>query len=357
MKLKTKDPGWENIREDETMKKLNYRIIKKGSGNNMVPLNIIFVDKRDIMESGLNEDEAIYLIAENVEGPAGINIFDMDAVTTTSDGLVVPGAIVKMAAADNYTINPEFGMLEMEEIIITDELISQEPHLAQCRELYSGKKLFRGPNPDKKLIPVHNVAITGRAANNNSATEMMNVVTMEEILLPILGQLEIMKDKDILIGMTGEHISVGIGMTVAEKYGRVFPTPQFKAGDTAHGSGEYAKTLKKEIPCIVAPKQVLAEHIMDALDVGMVPGKHIGCSPAVLSVAKYYGADIDFDNITDSAWLELNSVDITREWLKEDCEKLSKDMIVKKADNIIPGVGNPKRIPANEFVEMKSISL
>ncbi|MHC6181216.1 hypothetical protein ACYUJ6_15415 [Clostridium sp. JNZ X4-2] len=340
------------------MKKLLYRMIKQGQVRDiLIPLNIVFVDKKDIENSGLEIDEAIKKIAQQIKGPAGINVFDMEACTTSSDGIVLDSAIVKMAASDNGKIHKEFGMLSMEEMEVTDQLISEEPHLAQWKKYYSGRKLFRGPNPAKKMIPVHNAVMTGRAVNNNSATEMMNVVTMEEILLPIFGQLQIMKDQDVLIGYTGEFISVGIGMTVAEKYGRVFPTRQFKAGDTAHGSGEYAKTLKKHIPCIVAPKEVIAKYTIDALKAGMIPGKHIGCSPVVLTIAKYLGIDIDFDNITEKAQAELASVGITFDYLKAPVEKLSEEEIIAKADEIVPGVEKPVKINSSEFVTKETLQV
>lgn len=335
---------------------LKYKMIEQGAGpNNMVPLNIVFVDRKDIESCGIEEDEAIRVIAREIQGPAGINIFDMDACTTSSDGLMLPGAVVKMAASDNRKVHREFGILPMEEMEVTEELVSEEPHLIQWEKLYYGRKLFRGPNPARKLIPVHNAVMTGRAVNNNSATEMMNVVTMEEILLPILGQLQIMVGGKILAGITGEHISVGIGMTVAEKFGRVFPTRQFKAGDTAHGSGEYAKTLKRHIPCIVAPKSVLAKYILDAIKIGMIPGKHIGCSPAVLAVTKALGREIDFSNITPKAHSELESVGICFEHLKSPAPVLSEEDIIADADVIIPGVDNPVELDSSELVSIKEI--
>lgn len=330
---------------------MRYRFIREGG---YVPLNIVLVDKRDIEKSGWTMDEAVERIAARHEGPTGINVFDMEAVTTTSDGIMVQGAIVRMAASDKGRIHPEFGMLDMQEMEVTEDLIREEPHLAQWRNL-QGKRMFRGPNPKDKLIPVHNVVITGRAANNNSATEMMNIVTMEEILLPILGQLQLMRDQEVLMGLTGEYISVGIGMTVAEKYGRVFPTRQFKAGETAHASGEYAKTLKRHIPCIVAPKSVLAEKTLIALEAGMVPGRHIGCSPAVLSIAKRFGSPIDYDNISPKAWAELESVGISKAFLQEETTTLSKTEIIEQADAIVPGVDKPERLTADRILEYLEI--
>jgi hypothetical protein len=337
---------------------INVRIIKAGAGpNNVVPLNIAFVNKNDIVSLNVSDEDVIKAIAKETNGPTGINIFDMEAVTTTSDGIMVDGAIVKMAAADMGKVHKEFGILEMEYMEVIDELIAEEPHLIQWKKGFEGRRLFRGPNPSKKLIPVHNAVMTGRAVNNNSATEMMNAVTMEEILLPILGQLEVMKDGKILMGSTGEVISVGIGMTVAEKYGRVFPTRQFKAGDTAHGSGQYAKTLKKHIPIIAAQKSVLAKYILKALNAGMIPGLNIGCSPAVLAVAKAYGAEIAIDNITEKAIVELESVGITMESLRQPSKKLSEQEIIEQADIIIPGVENPVLLNASEVVSVVAVNI
>jgi hypothetical protein len=225
----------------------------------------------------------------------------------------------------------------------------------QWKKSYSGRKLFRGPNPKDKIIPVHNVVITGRASNNNSATEMMNIITMEEIILPIIGQLQCIKGGNILLGITGEVISVGIGMTVAEKFGRIFPTRQFKAGETAHKSGEYAKTLKRDIPCIVAEKSVLAAYIMKAIEDGCVPAREIGCSPAVLSVAKHMGAEIDFSRLTDPAQEELDAVGITRVFIQEKVPILSREEILSRADEIVPGVQNPKKYSAPEIVFEREI--
>ena len=307
-------------------------------GGCLVPLNIAFLDLRDVRAANLSPREAAAVVAGDIKGPAGINLFDMDAVTTTSDGIMVDGAIILMAASDYGRINRDFGILEMEEIPFSKELIKEEPHLAQWEKNYPGRALYRGPDPKKKIIPVHNVVITGRASNNNSATEMMNIVTMEEILLPILGQMQIMKGGKVTIGMTGEVISVGIGMTVAEQYGRVFPTRQFRAGQTAHGCGQYAKTLKRDIPCIAARKAVLAEYIEKALDCGMVPARDISCSPAVLAVAKYRGYPIDLENISKIALEELASVGITEEYLNEKVPPVSKEELIDRADEIIPGL-------------------
>ena len=337
---------------------LRYKIIPKGViDGKIIPLNIIFVLKREIDAAGISDEQAIDAIAKSTPGAAGINIFDPDAVTTTSDGIMIDGAIVKMAASDGGMVNPHFGVLAMAQMPYCEQLVREEPHLMQWEKSYPGRKLYRGPNPADKIIPVHNVVISGRAANNNSATEMMDIVTMDEIILPILGQMQCVTGGNVLVGMTGEVISVGIGMTVAEQYGRVFPTRQFKAGESAHNSGAYAKTLKRDIPCIVSEKRVLADYIMKAIENGCVPAREIGCSPAVLCVAKHMGAQIDFTRITGGAQAELDAVGITRDFLLEKVPAQSRQEILQRADEIIPGVENAKKYNAKDIVFEKEISV
>jgi hypothetical protein len=315
------------------------------------------VDEQDIIEAGVSREVVVRRVAEEVGGPVGINIFDLEAVTTTSDGVVIEGAIVKMAAGDMGKIHKEFGMLQMAEIRVNAEIISDEPHLRQIEQLYPGRRLYRGPDPATKHVPVHNAVMTGRAVNNNSATEMMNVVTMDEILLPILGQLQLIHDRDVLMGPTGEHISVGIGMTVAEKYGRVFPFRQFRAGDSAHGSGAFAKRLKNHIPCILAPKRVLAQCIVQALRAGMVPGEHLGCSPAVLACARALGCPIALEKITPRAWVELASVGFDPLLFEEKCPRLSDSELIERADEIIPGAEGCQRLSADQLLTRMTVNV
>jgi len=337
---------------------LRYKIIPEGViDGKIIPLSIAFILKKDIEAAGISDDLAIHEVAKTIPGAAGINIFDLDAVTTTSDGIMVNGAIVKMGASDNGKVNPDFGILAMAEMPYSEEIVREEPHLIQWQKSYPGKKLFRGPDPKEKIIPVHNVVISGRAANNNSATEMMNIVTMEEILLPFLGQMQCITGGNVLVGFTGEVISVGIGMTTAEKFGRVFPSRQFKAGETAHNSGEYAKTLKMDIPCIVAEKSVLAAYITQAIKDGCVPGRDIGCSPAVLMIAKHMGSEIAFDNITKGAWAELAAVNITRTVLEKETPVLSEKEILERADELVPGVEKPAKFNAREIVAEREIAI
>ncbi len=340
------------------MAELRFRFMAKGAGvGTGLPINMAFVDRRDLIEEGIAESDALESIAREVNAPLGINVFDMEAITTTSDGIVVDGAIVTMAAADIGRIHPEFGCLHMARIEVTDRLIQEEPHLAQIRGEFAGRPLFRGPDPKDKLIPVHNVVMTGRAVNNNSATEVMDAISMEEMLLPILGQLQVMHDDDVVFGITGEVISVGIGMTVAEQFGRVFPTRQFAAGQTAHGSGEYAKTLKANIPCMVAPKRVLARYIVRALEAGMVPGVHIGCSPAVLALAHAMGFAIAKDHIEPKARVELGSIGVDVDSLGVDSPRLSREEAIFRADEIVPGVVSPMLCASREVVSKESITV
>lgn len=340
------------------MAELSYRFMRKGVGvGTGLPINMAFIDKRDLEAESIPESAALAAIAREVNAPVGINVFDMDAVTTTSDGVVVDGAIITMAAGDIGKIHPEFGVLHMARIEVTEQLVADEPHLAQLRGEFAGRPLFRGPNPATKLIPVHNVVMTGRAVNNNSATEVMDAVSMEEMLLPILGQMQVMHDGEVMFGMTGEVISVGIGMTVAEQFGRVFPTRQFAAGRTAHDSGEYAKTLKAKTPCMVASKSVLAEYIIRSLDCGMVPGRHIGCSPAVLAVAHAMGRPIDIDRIEDKAWVELASVGWGVERLRADSPRLSREQVIARAAEIIPGVTDAVVKHTREVVEKRTVTV
>ena len=339
------------------MPKLKYKLVPNGSAEGKMPLHVALVDVKDVRAWGLSMEEASAIVGKSLDGPAAINIFDMEAVTTTSDGIMVDGAIVSIASSDKGKIHREYGYLPMAEILYEKELIELEPHLRQWDVNFKGRRLFRGPDVAVKKIPVHNVTISGRACNNNSGTEMMDLVTMGEILMPYIGQKELMVNGDVVAGMTGEIISVGIGMTVLEKFGRVFSTRRYRAGDTAHGSKEYAKTLKAEIPCIVATKSVHARYTIMALLAGMVPGRDIGCSPAVLSIAKAMHCPVDYDNFTEKARLELDSIGFTYDWLLEKTPQLSGEEIIARAEEIVPGIVSPKRYKADALMETHYASI
>ena len=193
--------------------------------------------------------------------------------------------------------------------------------------------------------------ITSRIANNNTGSEMMNVVDMTEVLVPAYGPLEIMRDGEVLIGVAGPEISVGIGMVVYENYGRIF-NRSYGAGKTAHNSGEYAKTVKSDYPAIAGRKSTLMEYTLRALEIGLVPGKDLGCSPAVLAIARAGGFPIAYDNIEERAWVELASVGITKEWLQQPVEKLSHDELVAKADEVVPGISDGKLFKVSDICEI-----
>lgn len=338
------------------MTQLKYKLLPENGAGGILPLNVVLVDYRDVLEAGLDMPSACQTVAGAVDGPAAINIIDLDAVTTTSDGIMVPSAIRAMAASDRGRIHPEFGYIPMAEIEHTQEILEREPHLRQWDANFPGRKLFRGPDVADKAVPVHNVVITGRACNNNSGTEMMHLVTMGEILMPYIGQHVIMTGQGrLLTGMSGEHISVGIGMTTAEKFGRVFSTYRYRAGDTAHGSGDQAKTLKRDIPCIVADKRTHAGFVLAALRAGMIPGRDIGCSPVDLSIAWAMGLPIDLDNITQRAWLELESVGFSRARLESPSPRLTEREVLERADEILPGVVEPQLREVSELVQCAEV--
>lgn len=339
------------------MSQLKYRFIPEGQFHNIVvPVSVALVDYKDVKACGLTCREACERVAAQHDGPVAINIWDLEnSVTTTSDGIMIDGSIVAMASGDYGKINKEFGYADMLEITWdSDEakkLIAEEPHLRQWVENYPGRNLVM--HPKKLNLPVHQATITGRAGNNNSATEIMHYITMLELLMPLVGQIQMVSDGDIALGKTGGIISVGIGMVVAEEYGRIVPHRQFPTGDTAHGSGQYAQTLKAHIPVIAADKRALAKYIIRALEIGMVPGRDIGSSPAVVSVARHLGAPVAGDRITDRAYLELESVGFTREWVNGSAEKMSAEEIIANARDIIPGIDGVEYYSAAEILEVK----
>ena len=339
------------------MNQLKYRFIPEGKFYNIVtPVSIALIDYEDVLACGITCREACERVAAQHDGPVAINIWDLkNAVTTTSDGIMIDGSIVAMAASDYGKINNEFGYAEMVEIPWdSDEakkLIAEEPHLRQWVENYPGRRMLM--HPKNLNLPVHQATITGRAGNNNSATEIMHYITMLELLMPLVGQLQMMRDGDIALGRTGGIISVGIGMVVAEEYGRIVPHRQFPTGDTAHGSGQYAQTLKAHIPVIAGDKKVLAKYIIRALEIGMVPGRDIGASPAVVSVARHLGVAVAGDRITDRAYTELESVGFTREWVNGSDKKMSAEEIIDQAREIIPGIDKPEYYNAAEILSVK----
>lgn len=339
------------------MNKLKYKLVPKGADEGRVPINLIFVDKEDVMAAGITYREACEAIARGFKEPAAIDIIDMDSITVTSDGIVVDFAVVAFASIDYGMVNRDFGFLQVSEQPYSEKLLEEEPHMKQwdAIDAYRGKRLYRGPNFEDRWPRVpHNETqtITGKIANNNTGSEVMDVVDMTEILIPAYGALEIMKDGEVLIGLSGPEVSVGIGMVVFETYGRIF-NRSYGAGKTAHNSGVYAKTVKSDYPAIAGTKAVLAEYTLRALEIGLVPGRDIGCSPAVLSIAKAFGSEIAFENIEERAWVELESVGIKRSWLEEKSEPLSREEIIARADEIVPGISDGKKFMVKDITEIR----
>lgn len=345
--------------------KLKYRIIPQGAADGVVPLNWVFIDKKDIDACNISGLDACYAVGKALgDECAAIDIIDMDAVTVTSDGIVAPGAVVGVASVDHGLINKNFGYLPISELPYSDQMIEEEPHMKLwLTDEYKGRPLHRGPSTEdrgNRGPNNENMTMSGRIANNNCGSEVMNMVEMTEILAPYFGIYEIMTDGNVVIGVAGPEVSVGIGMVVSERHGRIFGGKNlgsYKAGMTAHNSGVYAKTVKSDYPAIAAPKKVLAEYSLKALDIGLVVGRDIGSSPALLMLAKAYGKPIDFDNIDPRAWIELNSVGITREMLEAPSKPMTRDEVIANADKIIPGMPDAKPYKVSDICEIRYVEL
>ena len=132
------------------MQKLKYRVVPTGAADGAVPLNLVFIDKKDIDGAGLSYKEACEMVAkEFMDDCASLNIIDQDAVTVTSDGVMADSAVVAFASVDHGKINKEYGFMNVSEIPYTNELIAEEPHMRQWNTTYySGKRLHRGPSPE-----------------------------------------------------------------------------------------------------------------------------------------------------------------------------------------------------------------
>lgn len=338
------------------MGKLNYKVVPAGAAEGRVPINLLFVDKGDVDRADLSLREACEVVARDFHEPAAIDIIDMEAVTVTSDGIMADCAVVAFASCDHGKINPEVGFCGVSERSYSRQLVEEEPHLRQWNLNYPGRRLYRGPTPEDKVPRTkmnENQTITGRIANNNTGSEMMDCVDMTEILTPIYGMLQIMRGTgEVLVGLAGPEFSVGIGMVVREHGGRIFDW-SYGAGQTAHASGVYAKTVKRDYPVIAGTKDILAAYVLRALSAGMVVGRDISSSPANLCIAKALGAPIDFGHITEGAWVELNSLGITKEWLQEPCPKRTPEEIIAQAEDIVPGLEDGRKFRAADITETR----
>ena len=340
--------------------KLKYRIVPEGAANGVVPINLVFIDKKDVDEANITYKEACEIVGKDLgDDCASIDILDMDAVTVTSDGIMADGAVVAFASVDHGKINVDFGFLNVSEIPYSYTLKQEEPHMKQWdTAYYRGRRLYRGPSAEDRIPRDphnENMTMSGRIANNNTGSEMMNLVDMTEILVPYFGMMEIMKDEDgavLVDAEAGPEVSVGIGMVVRERQGRIFGW-QYGAGMTAHRSGVYAKTVKSDYPAVAGDKKVIAEYTIRALEAGMVPGLHIGSSPVVLSIAKAMGYPIAYDNITENAWIELESVGLSREELEKPVDPMTREEVLARADEVLPGLVNGVKYKASEICQIR----
>ena len=343
--------------------KLKYRVLPIGAADGAVPLNWVFLDKKDIEAAALTDAQAVKVIAnEFKDDSAAIDIIDTEACSVTSDGIMNPVAVVGIASVDHGMVNKTFGYLPISEIPEYEGIYDDEPHMRQwLTEKFRGRKLYKGPNNKdrggERAGHNENMTLTGRISNNNCGSEAFNMVDMTEVLVFMSAANEIMHDGEVTCCIAGPEVSVGIGMVVSERWGRIFGGTNlggYKAGMSAHNSGAYAKTVKSDYPAIAAPKEKLMSYMLDALDIGLVVGRHLGSSPALLMTAYYYGAEIDLEHISDRAWIELNSVGITKEMLSTPINKpYSREEMIAHAEEIVPGMKNAKRYKISDIVDIK----
>ena len=63
----------------------------------------------------------------------------------------------------------------------------------------------------------------------------------------------------------------------------------------------------------------------------------------------------DRDNITENAWIELESIGITREMLEAPSPKMTKEEVIAKADEILPGVIDGKVYNVSDIVDVRYV--
>ena len=328
--------------------KLKYRVLPIGGIDGAMPLNWVFVDKKDINAAALTDIEAVKVIAEEFkDSSAAVDIVDTEAVSVSSDGVMYPVAITGIASVDHGMVNKTYGYMPISEIPEYDGIYEDEPHMRQWHlDKYRGRALHKGPNNkdrgSERAGHNENMTLTGRISNNNCGSEAFDMVSMTEILVFMGAAREIMDGGEVTVCVAGPEVSVGIGMIVSERWGRIFGGTNlggYKAGMSAHNSGEFAKTVKSDYPAVAAPKEKFMEYMLDALDTGLIVGKHLGSSPALLMTAHYYGTPIALDNITDRAWIELNSIGITKEMLTKPVDKpYNREEMNPQAQEIHPGM-------------------
>ena len=342
--------------------KLKYRLLPIGGIDGAMPLNWVFIDRKDIANAALTEYEAVKVIAEEFkDSAAAVDILDTDCVSVSSDGIMNPIAVTAIASVDHGMINNTYGYMPLSPIPEYEGIYEDEPHMRQWHlPQFKGKELHKGPNEkdrgDERLSHNETMTLTGRIANNNCGSEAFDLVNMTEILIFMSAANEIMRDGEVIVKVAGPEVSVGIGMVVSERWGRIFGGTNlggYKAGMSAHNSGVYAKTVKSDYPAVAAPKEKFMALMLDALDTGLIVGRHLGSSPALLMTAYYYGAPIDLEHISDRAWIELESIGITKELLSKPVKPYTREEMIAHAEEIIPGMKDAKRYKVSEIVEIR----
>ena len=128
------------------MAKIKERVVPEGNiGGLYNPLTLILLDADDVKAAGLDYEGAMKVAATYTDGPCGIDIYDRNTITTTSDGLLAECGMVAIGASDQGFVNPKYGWLPMYEEPYSDEIVNEEPNLKAWQAMYPGYRLVKGP--------------------------------------------------------------------------------------------------------------------------------------------------------------------------------------------------------------------
>ena len=194
----------------------SLRLLPAGAADGMVPFHLIYIDKKDIDAAGLTYLEACQKLADEYKDTCGaVDIVDTNAVTVSSDGIMGDAAVVAFASIDHGKINQDFGFINVSEYPYYPGIIEDEPHMTQWNsDYYAGKRLYRGPNTqDRGYRNPHNenMTMTGRIANNNTGSEMMNMVWNSFVLTGDPNCAAIPSWKPYCSSMEGERMYFSAG--------------------------------------------------------------------------------------------------------------------------------------------------
>ena len=108
------------------MGKIKARVIPEGNiGGLYNPLTLVLLDADDVKAAGLDYGQAMKVAASYTDGPCGIDIYDRNTITTTSDGLLVECGMVAIGASDQGIVNAKYGWYPMYEEPYSEELIKE----------------------------------------------------------------------------------------------------------------------------------------------------------------------------------------------------------------------------------------